>query len=557
MVAPSSSPPQPSPDLEGFRAELVRLLGNGDAEAALAAVMTLVEKLTGDNQQLAQRLHAALRLLYRPKSEKVSADQLALFLSQLPPAEAARAQVETEAPAIPSAEGAPPPASTAAGASAEPKKKPGRKPLPENLRREIQKVAVPEEKRTCETCGLVKTSIGRHESQVRIEYKPAEFYLVEEQCEILACKGCQEGVVTAEATPKLIEGGRAGASVFAKIVTAKLRDCTPLYRQSEIYRRSGVELAPSTLGDWFADAGDEALPLHDHFRQDALEKSYLLGQDDTGLPVLDRDHPKGIKRGHLWTFVGDSGRVAFCEYTPDWKGDRPTKILSEFRGSVIQGDGYAGIDDVFTRPRRFGNDVLPPPIRAGCMDHARRRWVVALEAGDARAAVAIALFRQLYAVEAAARAAGDDLEALRRRRQAQSRPIMSRLQEAIAGLYGRAVPKSPLGKAITYAIHQWPTLVVFLDDPRVPISNIRIEQLQRRPVLARKNFLFAGSDDGGRRIAALQTLAVNCELTGVPIFEYLCDLFTALAGRVRKDRLADLTPAAWRAKKTGQKPQGS
>jgi transposase len=546
-ATPLSTPS--TPVLVEFRAQLAGLMAKGHSDDVVDAVMTLVERLTADNSQLAQRLHAALRMLYKKKSERISPDQLALFLALLPAAEAALAKVDGE-PATPDGEAEPAP--TPAPAAAE-RKKPGRKPLPDHLRREIKLVAVAEQQRACSLCGAAKQPMG-YEPQLRLEYKPAEFYLVEERCEIIVCKTCQEGVVTAPATPKPIEGGRPGASVLAQIVTAKLRDCLPLYRQSEIYRRSGVDLAPSTLGDWFAAAGDEAQPIVDHFRRVALE-AYLLSLDDTGQPVLDRDHPRGIKRGHLWTFVADAGRVGFCEYTPDWKGEHPAKILAGFRGTVLQGDGYAGLDDLFTRPRRFGDEVLPPPVRAGCMDHARRRWVVALEAGDARAAVGVALFRQLYAVEAAARAAGDDATALLRRRKSQSRLIMTRLQEVIAGLYGRAVPKSPLGKALTYAIHQWPTLVVFLDDPRVPISNILVEQLQRRPVLSRKNYLFAGSDEAGRRIANLQTLAVNCALAGAPMFEYLTDLFAALAGRVSQDQLAELTPAAWLAKQRPEKPQ--
>lgn len=550
MVAPSKLATPPASSLPGFREQLIAILERGDHDGAVSVVMLLLEKLSSDNQQLAHRLGAALRTLYRSKSEKVSADQLALFLAQLPDEDAAKAEITSEPePVTPASDETGSPSSSNSPQDSATKKK-GRKPLPAHLRREIRPIAVPQDQRQCGTCGHAKQPMG-HESQLRLEYKPPEFFIIEEQLEIIVCKCCAEGVVTAPASPKPIEGGRPGPGLLAQIVTAKLRDCIPLYRQSQIYRRSGIDLAPSTLGDWFGGAADEAKPLADHLREDALV-AYLLSLDDTGLPVLDRDHPRGVKRGHIWTFIADAGRVAFCAYTPDWKGARPAQILSQFRGQMIQGDGYAGLDDFFTRPRRFGDVILPPPKRAGCMDHARRRFVHALEAGDARAAVPVALFRQLYAVEAASRAAGDDLDALRHRRQTQSQPILTRIQQVIVDLYGRAVPKSLLGKAITYAIHQWPTLHVFVDDPRVPISNILVERMQRRPVLARKNFLFSGSDEGAERIAILQTLAVNCELVEAPLFEYLRDTFDALAGRVAKHQLADLTPAAWLAKQPRQ-----
>lgn len=188
----------------------------------------------------------------------------------------------------------------------------------------------------------------------------------------------------------------------------------------QIYTRSGITLAPSTLGDWVTLAAEILEPLYHQARDDTLG-CYLVSTDDTGLPVLDRDHSRGVKRGHLWTYVGDQGAVAFCDYTPDWKGEHPQAVLAAFRGRVAQGDGYAGLDAYFARPGA--------PMRAGCMDHARRRFVVALEAHDARAAVPVALFKQLYAVERAAREAGDAPDALRARRQQHSQPVVERLHQ--------------------------------------------------------------------------------------------------------------------------------
>jgi len=393
-------------------------------------------------------------------------------------------------------------------------------------------VPVPAAQRPCGVCGSEKTPMG-FETQIVWEFQPAEFFLVEERRETRACRACQGEVVTAPGSPTPQEGGRPGPGLLAQLVTAKVRDAIPLYRQSQIYARSGITLAPSTLGDWVTLAAEIMEPLYHQARDDTLG-CYLVSTDDTGLPVLDRDHPRGVKRGHLWTYVGDQDVVAFCDDTPDWKGAHPQAVLAAFRGRVTQGDGYAGLDAYFARPGA--------PMRAGCMDHCRRRFVVALEAHDARAAVPVALFKQLYAVERAAREAGDDLDALRARRQGHSRPLLERLHTVIAGLAPQVTPKSPLGKAATYAINQWPTLTVFLDDPRVPISNAHVERQQRRTALGRKNYLFAGSDEGAKRLAVLMTVVVNCELAGLDTFGYLRDVIGKIAAGWPNARRAELLP---------------
>ena len=536
-MAPLSIATTKKPDLSALSAEMKRL---GGSDELVALLLGLLESMADQNSQLQFRLAVALRQLWRPKSEKVSAEQLALFLAKLPPAEAEQAHVETTLDSAASVGGA------AADDDAKPtRKKPrGKQPFPPNLQRRIEPVPVPEALRRC-ACGAEKRVIG-HDTQFVWDFEPAVFFLRERQLEKRACKICEDGVTCAPAPGKPILGARPGPGLLAQIVTAKFHDACPLYRQSQIYERSGIHLAPSTLGDWCADTADVIEPVWKFLRTQTLD-SYLVSLDDTKLPVLDREDPRGIKRGHIWTYIGDEGRAAFCEYTPDWSGDAPQKVLAESKARVIQGDGYAGIDAVFT----VGPD---PPKRAGCMDHARRRWVVALESGDARAAIVVKLMADVYAVEAAARADKLGPDELLERRRAKSRPIMDRLKRVIADLAVGALPKSPVGKATTYAINQWPTLEVFLDDGRVPLSNAHVERQQRRTVLGRKNYLFSGSDDGARRLAILQTIVVNCNLAKVPMWQYLRDTLARLADGWPQSRLAELTPAAWAtaAKKTGE-----
>lgn len=528
---------QAAPDLSAIDSELKRL---GVSEDARQLILGLLESMSGRVHSLQARLETALRQLYSRKSEKISPDQLALFLAKLPVSEAEKSGEERASPDELPAE--PPPPLPPPVDPPKPKAKPhGKRAFPANLPHRTEKVLIPESERRC-ACGAEKVCIG-FQSQVLWEFEPAQFFLLERLREKVACKKCEEnGVQTAPAPGKPIEGGRPGPGLLAQIVTAKENDSLPLYRQSQIYQRGGIYLAPSTLGDWHAAAADLYEPIWRVLRKETL-KSYLISLDDTHMPVLDREHPRGCKKGHIWTYLGDENRVAFCDYTPTWSGTFPSKILEEFAGKVIQGDGYAGIGGVFRGP--------DPPRRAGCMDHCRRRFVKALEAGEVRAALIVKLMQDLYAVEAQGRVEKLDANALGVRRGERSRPLMERIRRVIADLHGGAVPKSLLGKATTYAINQWSTLTVFLDDGRVPLSNAHVERHQRRTALGRKNYLFTGSDEGGRRLAILQTIVINCEMQRISMWHYLRDTFQRLADGWPQSRIAELLPAAWAAAQRG------
>jgi len=538
-------------DVPALRAQLEALAAAGEHAQVIATLFELIECMVRDHSDLAARYTSMLRGMYRSKSEKISPGQLALFLAQLPANEASPCPDEPPpAPTSPPTPEPPPGLVNGDGGSppAGPKKpvKPkrgGRKPIPPSMRREIVKIPVPEDELHC--CDAEKKLIGTR-VRITIEYRPGEAYAREEHAEVRVCGICEGNVTTGPTTPPPIEGARPGPGMLAQIVTSKNSDAVPLERQSKILARGGARVAPSTLGDWYAGAADLAEPLWQALRKDTLGR-YLISVDDTGLPVRDRGHARGIKRGHIWTFLGDRGEVGFCEYTPDWKGARPQAILADFRGQVIQSDGYAGLAPIFARP--------DGPRRAGCMDHCRRRFVKALEAGDARAAVVVSILREIYAVEAQARAEGVDFEELGRRRHRDSSPLIERVHRIIGDLAGRATPKSPLGQAVAYAVNQWSTLILFLDDPRVPLSNAHVERQQRRTAIGRRNFLFAGSDDSARRFAILHTLIVNCDLVGAPPFEYLRDIFRRLADDWPMNRIRELLPAAWLADQRRQQQQ--
>jgi transposase len=426
-------------DVPALRAQLEALAAAGEHAQVISTLFEILESMMRDPSDLAMRYTSMLRGMYRSKSERVSSDHLALFLAQLPATETAAPATEPPPEPPPPApppgpiegDGGPPPSGPQKPTTP---KRGGRKPVPPSMRREVVKVPVDPEDLCC--CDTEKKVIGTSK-RITIEYRPGEAYAIEEHAEVRACRICESNVTTAPTTPPPIEGARPGPGMLAQIVTSKNSDAVPLERQSKILARGGARVAPSTLGDWYARAADLVEPLWKVLRDDTLLR-YLVSLDDTGLPVRDRAHARGIKRDHVWTYLGDGGEVGFCEYTPDCKGAWPQATLADFRGQVIQSDGYAGLAPIFARPN--------PPRRAGCMDHCRRRFVKALEAGDARAAVVVAVLREVYAVEAQARADGVAPDELGRRRQRDSRPLIDRVHRMIGDLAGRATPKSPLGR---------------------------------------------------------------------------------------------------------------
>lgn len=202
--------------------------------------------------------------------------------------------------------------------------------------RETRVVPVAEAERACAICGAEKKCVGHSTGEI-LEFVPAQFRVIVEQREKLECLRCPEQGVTA-LSEKVMDRGRPGPGLLAIILVEKLEDSMPLYRQMQKYARFGVSLSTSTLGDWAAFGLDVLAPVAERITERVLDAFYVRA-DDTGLRVLARDRAEGVKRGHMWAFVG-AGLVTFL-YAPDWKAKHPAALLQEFSGH-LQGDGYAG-----------------------------------------------------------------------------------------------------------------------------------------------------------------------------------------------------------------------
>jgi transposase len=353
-------------DIAELRSVLDTLLADDKKDAALELMLSLVSQLKDDNDRLNARLARLLAHRFGRRSEKVSSEQLRLFLE------------EVEPPEVPAEERIPVPAHTR-------RRSPhGRKPLPADLPRERVALEPSDEDKICARCGTAKTCIGHETSEV-LELEPARFKVLVYERAKYACKPCGGEVVIAATGDRPIESGLPGYGLLVDVLVRKYTEHMPLHRLRESYRRLGVDLPPSTLSDWVMAGADLLDPLAHAIWARSLT-SHVLQTDDTGLRVLDDSVPGGSKRSHIWCYLGDR-RWASYVYTPTWSGDGPCGFL-ESREGWVQADAYAGYDALFSAS---GSKV----IEVGCWAHARRGFVKALEQ-DKRAAVAVDLIRQLY-----------------------------------------------------------------------------------------------------------------------------------------------------------------
>jgi transposase len=463
---------------------------------------------------------------YRPSSESVSPNQLALsMLSHIAGGDTEEASDAQE----PGAD---------VSAYKRMSKQPRRKTDLSSLRRVVVDKALTAAELACATCDEPRKDIGFDKSET-LEFTPPELVIKEERVHKYACSTCKDGVTSAKPSGKLIPGSLVTPSLMAQTMTSKVLDSMPFYRQSKMFERFGVQISDKLIGEWFLQGAGLLAVFQNHYRNELL-KSHLISFDDTTFKIQDTDHPKNIKRGHVWIYLGDTSRIAFCDISPDWKGVHPLKVLDDF-SDTLQHDGYAGINPIY-------KNGIESPTKAGCMDHARRKFMKAWELGDKRAAAIVELMQELYRIERNCQldglAHGDVLE----RRQEFSVPIMADIDELAQKLKSPGKSRTPLAKAITYYQKQREALGAYLDDGKIPISNIHVENIIRIIALLRKNALFFGSDNAAQKYAAVITVLLNAALQNVNPFDYLKAIFEMMAtGETAKSVIA-MTPQVWAAK---------
>ncbi len=449
-------------------------------------------------EHLQIQIAALRRQLYGRKSEKLEAEigQLELKLEEL---------------LLDNGEDLPAPTSEARASRA-------RKPLPEHLPRDTV-VHVPSSD-VCPDCGSALKEIGTDFAE-QIEYVPQSWRVIRHARPKFSCACCRT-LVQASAPSRPIARGLAGPGLLAHVIIGKYLDHLPLYRQTQIYARDGVDLERSTLSEWVGGVSRLLRPLVDALRHYVMAGP-TLHADDTPVPMLAPGKGK-TATGRLWAYVRDESpagstqpAAVWMAFTPDRKGEHPQRHLESFVG-ILHADGFAGYDKVFDADRQY----------AACWAHARRKFYELTKSHPSPAAgEAVRRIAALYAIEDQIRGKPPD-ERLAVRIE-KTLPLLHGLRHWLDGLIPTLSAKSALAGAIQYALNRWDALNTFVHDGRAEIDNNAVERALRAVALGRKNYLFAGSESGGERAAAMYSLIGTAKLNGIEPEAYLRNVIGRIA----------------------------
>jgi transposase len=432
----------------------------------------------------------------------------------------------------------------------------GRTALPEHLERRTVIHDLTEAEKLCPCCGQPRDCIGEQTAE-QLDLEPARFFVLRTVKKTYACKRCD---ATIPAEQRFTTAGPAevgplarslcGPGLLAHVVTAKFADHTPLHRLAGQLGRCGVRVAESTLGDWVAGAAELCEPLYQLMHKRVLLSRALHG-DDTAVKLRVAGNDR-TARSHLWVVIGEADYpYVVYDFTANYTSAGPEKFLGGYRG-YLQADALAQYEGL------YGKDKVK---HCCCWAHARRKFVAAVEGGNACARAAVELIGRLYAVERdlpplLAAAAEPLAEAARREREEQrrqwrerqARPVLEELKKWLDGQRDQVLPKSVLGQAVGYALNNWEALCRYLEQGYLSIDNNLSERTLRAVALGRNNWGVLGSASGGERAAVLYSVVQSCKHVGVAPCAYLREALPglfALGAKPTAEQLQEWLPERW------------
>jgi transposase len=523
MRAAADDTPTLPEDPAELRALLLETLAKCDTLAAER------DALAERNERLQHLLAKLQRRQFGRKSERLPEDQLLFAFEEIEATLAANAAEEAKrSPGLRDGRAK--------------RRRAGRGRLPAHLPR-VEVVLAPEVS-ACPCCRGPLVEIGVDTAE-RLDVIPARFRVVVTKRPKLACRACPGVVLQAPAPARLVEGGMPTEATVAHVLVSRYADHLPLYRQSQILARQGIEIGREVLADWTGTAALEVAPVVRRLHEILLASPRLFA-DETTMPVLDPGRGR-TKKGFAWAIArddrpwgGTDPPAVVFHYAPGRGAEHPKALLAGYRG-ILQCDGYTAY-----KALAAARDEI---TLAFCWSHARREFIELAKGKTAPiAAEALRRIAALYAVEAEVRGKPPDLRLAARR--AKSRPLLEDLFTWLAAQLARLPGGSPTAKAIRYALNHRDGLVRFLEDGRIELDTNTVERAIRPLCLSRKNALFASGDDGGARWAAVASLVETCKLNGVDPQRYLADLLTRLVNGWPNSRIDELMPWCWATAET-------
>jgi transposase len=477
----------------------------------------VVSSLVAELQQARWRIGQLEKELYGPSSERCAPPTLSkeqILLSLFP------------APAEPPAT-----QTVLLPAQSQREARPRRQPVVQVLQT-VTQILEPAEK-TCPHCGQVKCQIGSETSE-RFEYIPAQVIRHQILRPKLACPCGQGGVSIVPLPPQLIEQGQAGASLVAHVLLSKYEDHLPLYRQEQQFLRLGVNFPRQRLCDWVEKGAGWLVGIVREMKRELLAGDYLQ-VDETPVKVMDPDVKGQCATGYLWVAGRPGGDVIF-EFHPGRGQEFARELVGSFRG-YLQRDGYSAYGALARSQSGL--------VAVGCWAHVRRKFLEAAQLESAEAVEVVNEIRNLYLIERQAREQGLTTQQRWSLRAELAGPILAGLQPRLEGLREKYLPQSPMGKAIGYALNEWPALSRYLEEGRLEIDNNLTENAIRPSAVGKKNWLFIGRPQAGWRSAVLYSLIVSCRRRQIDPWEYFSDVLRRLPS-MKQSEVPSILPAHWK-----------
>lgn len=487
------------------------------------AVVEQYEKTLRDRNHVIalqeMELKRVLRSLRGSRQERINPDQVLLFsvdeLQQLiaelkePPREQTpEEQVVAELETPPKA-----------------KRKPtGRRRLPLDMPREVIRHELPVEQLGCPCCGVPRVEFAM-ESSFQLEYVPATWKALEHQRVKYTCPSCQEQVAVAAKPPQPIEKGLPGPGLCAYVRLSKFADHLPLYREEDIFSRTGWLIRRSTICGWLMTLGTLVEPLYHRMKYLVLQ-SKVIHTDDTKIKMLQ---PLRCADAKFWPYLGDwLHPYVVYDFTLDRSRDGPLKFLDGYRG-YLQADAYSGYDCV------LGPEKAQ---EVACWIHARRYWHEVQDYDLARSNMALGYIARLTQIESELRRRYPpqnrqglrDFAGIAAARQQLSVPILQAFKQWLDTEFAsvQILPKSPLHAAFRYTLNQWDALCRYVDHGYLSMDNNHAERAVKNPAIGRKNYLFVGNERAGLNAGIFYSLVVSAKLNGVDPFMWLQDVYRML-----------------------------